>query len=142
MLEFLFVIFLAATVVLALLLVQLRVRMARERKQWLERVDAARDEGRRDSRQRSRSTSLGQAIEHFVPFMPDFPFDPKDAKFLGDPVDYVVFAGLREHDRVDEIVFVEVKSGKSVLTPRERSIRDAVEAGRVSYWVQSVPMPE
>ncbi|MYE23474.1 MAG: Holliday junction resolvase [Gammaproteobacteria bacterium] len=90
--------------------------------------------GREDSRQRSRSVNLGQVVEHLVPFMPDFPYDPKDAHFLGNPVDYVVFAGLREDNRVQEIVFVEVKSGSSKLTPRERSVKDAIENGRVSYW--------
>ncbi|MDE0692612.1 MAG: hypothetical protein OXI55_10265 [Gammaproteobacteria bacterium] len=90
--------------------------------------------GRQDSRQRSRAVNLGQVVEHLVPFMPDFPFDPKDAHFLGNPVDYVVFAGLNEDNHVQEIVFVEVKTGSSKLTARERSVRDAIENGRVSYW--------
>ena len=90
--------------------------------------------GREDSRKRSRSVNLGQVVEHLVPFMPDFPFDPKDARFLGAPVDYIVFAGLREDDRVDEVVFVEVKSGKSKLSRRERSVKEAVENGRVAYF--------
>ena len=90
--------------------------------------------GRDDSRKRARSVNLGQVVEHLVPFMPDFPFDPKDARFLGAPVDYIVFAGLREDNRVDEVVFVEIKSGKSKLTSRERSVKEAVEDGRVAYF--------
>lgn len=141
MLEFLLLLFLASTLFLAFIVLRQRGRMADQRARWREDIDAAREEGRADSRQRSRSTNLGQAIEHLVPFMSDFPFDPKDAKFLGNPVDYVVFAGLREDDRVEEVVFVEVKAGKGTLTRRERSIRDAIESGRVAYHVQYVPMP-
>lgn len=94
--------------------------------------------GREDSRKRARSVNLGQVVEHLVPFMPDFPFDPKDARFLGAPVDYIVFAGLREDDRVDEVVFVEIKSGKSKLSTRERSVKEAVEDGRVAYYEMRV----
>ena len=73
--------------------------------------------------------------------MPNFPFDPKDAHFLGNPVDYVVFAGLREDNRVHEIVFVEVKWGSSRLTAREKSVKEAIDAGRVSYWEANVEAP-
>ena len=65
--------------------------------------------------------------------MPDFPYEPGDARFLGSPVDFVVFAGLRETDEVSEIVFVEVKTGRSKLSRREQSVRQAVEEGRVSW---------
>lgn len=82
---------------------------------------------------RSRAVSLGKAVEHLVPFMPDFPYEPGDARFLGSPVDFVVFAGLRETDEVSEIVFVEVKTGRSKLSSREQSVRRAVEEGRVSW---------
>ncbi len=139
MMEFLLIVFILATAALAWLLFRQHRQLAQLRNISSAAIDAAREEGRADSRRRSRSTSLGQAIEHFVPFMADFPFDPKDAKFLGNPVDYVVFAGLREEDRVDEVVFVEVKSGKSALTKRERSLKEAIEVGRVKYWVQTVP---
>lgn len=70
--------------------------------------------------------------------MPDFPYDPGDSRFLGSPVDFVVFAGLREGDEVEEIVFVEVKTGKSRLSRREQSVRRAVEEGRVSWREERV----
>ena len=122
-----------AALVAVFFLVRRMIRMKDEHDHavsWLlEEADAA----RKDGAKRSRSVSLGKAVEHLVPFMPDFPYDPGDSRFLGSPVDFVVFAGLRGTDEVDEIVFVEVKTGKGKLSRREQSVRRAVEEGRV-YW--------
>ena len=38
-----------------------------------------------------------------------------------------------EERRIKEIVFIEVKSGKSVLTKREKEVKNAIESGRVKY---------
>jgi predicted Holliday junction resolvase-like endonuclease len=43
-----------------------------------------------------------------------------------------VFDGMSEDD-LREIVFLEIKSGGSTLTTRERRVRDAVLARRVSW---------
>lgn len=88
---------------------------------------------RKDALKRSQAVVSGKATEHLVPLLPSFPFDPKDARFLGSPVDLVVFDGLSEDD-LREIVFVEVKTGASAaLSTRERRIRDAVADGRVRF---------
>jgi len=77
----------------------------------------------------------GKVTEHLLPFFPGFPYNPRDVRFLGSPVDFVVFSGLSEGG-LEEIVFVEVKSGKSVsLSTRERMVRDCVEQKRVRYQV-------
>lgn len=95
-------------------------------------------EARRDSVDRSRATLSGQFLEKLAPHFPDFPYEPTDLRFLGTPVDYVVFDGLSAGE-VDEIVFLEVKSGASGLTTKERRVRDAVEAGAVRWDVYHVP---
>ena len=89
---------------------------------------------RKDAVQQSRAVTRGQMYEQLVPYLPDFPFNPKDAQFLGHPVDFVVFDGLDEGD-LRRIVFVEVKTGGSKLTTRERLVRDAIRDGRVE-WTQ------
>ncbi|MEE8134938.1 MAG: Holliday junction resolvase-like protein, partial [Gemmatimonadales bacterium] len=61
-------------------------------------------------------------------------FDPRDARFLGSPVDLVVFDGLSE-GKVRRVVFVEVKTGQSHLSGRERQVRDVVVARSVE-WVE------
>jgi hypothetical protein len=83
----------------------------------------------------------GKTREHLLPFFPDFPFSPKDVRFLGSPVDLVVFDGMNE-GALREIVFVEVKTGPSAaLTPREREIRNAVASGRVRFQEIRAPGP-
>ena len=75
----------------------------------------------------------GKATEHLAPLLPGFDFDPRDARFLGSPIDFVVFDGLSEGE-VHEVVFVEIKTGPSAaLTSRERLVRDAVEGRRVRF---------
>jgi predicted Holliday junction resolvase-like endonuclease len=87
---------------------------------------------REDAVQRSQAITVGKVYEQLVPYLPAFPYNPKDVRFLGGPVDLVVFDGLAE-GRVRRIVFLEVKTGGSALTGRERSVRDAVEAGEVEW---------
>lgn len=87
---------------------------------------------RRDSVERSRATISGQVHEQLLPYLPDFPFDPKDVRFLGAPVDLVVFDGLNA-GKLERIVFVEVKTGTSQLSTRERQVRDMVQARGVSW---------
>ena len=70
--------------------------------------------------------------EHIAPYLPDFGYNPKDARFIGSPVDFVVFDGL-SNGTVVQVVFIEVKSGSSALTGRERQVRDAVKSGRVRW---------
>ena len=92
---------------------------------------------RKDSVNRSRSTLKGKIAEQMAPFLPEFPFSPADARFLGNPIDFVVFDGYSrvKDDKGDmiHIVLVEVKKGKGKLTREETLIRKAVEEGRVSW---------
>jgi predicted Holliday junction resolvase-like endonuclease len=92
---------------------------------------------RQDAIQKSRAVTLGKITEHFIPYLPHFSYNPKDARFIGSPVDFVVFDGLDEGD-VRKIIFVEVKTGISGLSPRERQIRDAIRSGKVE-WVEMRP---
>jgi predicted Holliday junction resolvase-like endonuclease len=97
------------------------------------------------SLQRSRAVLRGQMVEHLVPLFDEFTFGHMaDARFLGKPVDFIVFDGYSELkagtiDRLREIVFVDVKTGKSRLSSVERSIRNCVEAGRVRLVVVDHP---
>jgi predicted Holliday junction resolvase-like endonuclease len=87
---------------------------------------------RRDAVARSAAVTTGKISEQLLPFLPEFPFNPRDARFLGSPVDLIVFDGLTEED-VRRVVLVEVKTGNAGLTSRERLVRDAVRDGRVAW---------
>ncbi|PLV59523.1 Holliday junction resolvase [Thermotoga sp. KOL6] len=88
---------------------------------------------RNDAVNKSKSVIMGQVTEHLIPYLPEFKYNPKDARFIGTPVDFVVFDGLSEGN-LRRIVFVEVKTGKTGnLSTRERQVRDIVERKEV-YW--------
>jgi len=89
---------------------------------------------RQDAVERSQAVTAGKIYEQLIPYLPGFRFNPKDARFLGSPVDFVVFDGLND-GAVRRVAFVEVKTGASQLSSRERLVRDAVKAGRVE-WVE------
>ena len=82
--------------------------------------------------ERSRSVLKGQFSEQLSPFEDDFPVKPSEARFLGAPLDFIAFKGLDEKN-VEEIVFIEVKSGKAQLNKTERSIRDCVKNKKVRF---------
>ena len=90
---------------------------------------------RENAVQRSLAVTAGKVHEQLVPYLPEFGFNPKDARFLGSPVDLVIFDGLAAGN-VRRVVFLEVKTGSgggTPLTARERQVRDVIEAGQVAW---------
>ena len=63
--------------------------------------------------------------------------NPADARFIGSPVDYIIFDGLTEvadeKSREIRIVFMDVKKGTGSLTRTQRVIKKAVENKAVSW---------
>ena len=94
---------------------------------------------RTDAIRRSESVTRGKITEHLVPFFPRFPYDPRDARFLGSPVDLIIFDGLSE-GTIREIVFAEIKTSRNPsLSRREREVRACIGERRVSYTMLQVP---
>lgn len=91
-----------------------------------------------EAQQRSEAVLTGKLGEQFAPFSTDFPFEPADARFLGSPIDFVVFDGasdarLGRSSALKRIVLVDIKTGNARLTPVQRRIKECVEAGRVRF---------
>src|SRR4030043_1292599 len=80
----------------------------------------------------SRRSLVGKFIEKFIPFLKNIPYEPSDMHFLGQPVDYIVFQGLHE-DKIEKVIFVEIKTGESKLTKREQSLKEVIEGKKVSW---------
>ncbi len=93
---------------------------------------------RADAVAKSRAVTVGKVSEQLVPYLPGFGYNPKDARFLGSPVDFVVFDGLDE-GTLERVVFLEVKTGAGALTARERAVRDAIQTGRIAWDELRVP---
>ena len=87
----------------------------------------------------SRAVLKGKMAEQMAPIMPEFQYLPSDAKFLGDPVDYVVFDGytdLRDGEGRPEdieVVLIDIKSGGARLTKGQQAIAQAIRDGRVRF---------
>ena len=80
----------------------------------------------RQTADRQRSTIKGQLAEKFAPFLPGFPFKPSECKFIGDPIDYLVFEGLDERD-IKKIHLLEVKNNTSRLSKHQKQIKNILD---------------
>jgi predicted Holliday junction resolvase-like endonuclease len=73
-----------------------------------------------------------------APLLPGFPYDPGDCRFVGKPIDFIVFQGMNEKN-ISEVIFLEVKSGATkTLNDQEKKLRDAILAGKVRWAVSDV----
>lgn len=89
----------------------------------------------REAVRRSAATLKGQISEQLAPHLGGdrFPWAAADARFLGHPIDYVVFDGYGAGEDDVEIVLVEVKTGRARLSDGQRKVRRAIEEGRVRF---------
>ena len=137
---------LAAVALLALIMVVFLWQADRRRgqarvEQLLQYQERNLIDARRQSVQKSRSSLKGQIAEQMAPLLPGFRYAPADARFLGDPIDYVVFSGYTDlrDNRVEaadlDIVLLEVKQGASALSPFQRAIAKSVQDGRVRFEI-------
>ena len=89
--------------------------------------------GRTDAVKRSRAVLGGQMAEQIAPFLPNFPCNAADIRFIGKPVDFLAFPGMTEGKSIEEVLLIEIKTGKSQLSGREKEIKSLVERGKVRY---------
>jgi predicted Holliday junction resolvase-like endonuclease len=87
---------------------------------------------RQDAITRSHAVNLGKITEHLIPYMSVFPYNPKDVRFIGSPIDLIVFDGLDE-GAIREVIFLEIKTGTSALSARQKQIREIIVSGKVSW---------
>ncbi len=102
---------------------------------------------RKDASDRSRAVLKGKIGEQMAPLLEEFhrKYELSDARFIGDPVDYIIFRNLTRYkdemrrkvppeDRTNiEVVISDIKTGRARLSPEQREIRDAVENRRVRW---------
>ncbi len=118
-------------------------RIQAEYEKYIAELELEHKQALLDAQKRSVNTSRavlkGKMAEQFAPILPEFRYLPSDAKFLGDPVDYVVFDGytnFRDGDgTVDdiEVILLDIKSGGARLSKGQQAIAQAVREGRVHF---------
>jgi predicted Holliday junction resolvase-like endonuclease len=125
----------AITIVAAVLIIFLSILIIRlvYEKRFRDWREAETDEIRKSAINQSRAVLGGKFTEQMVPFFPDFKYDPTEVRFIGSPIDMVVFPGLAKGDP-QEIVILEVKTGKSAqLTPAQKKIKQLIMDGMVRW---------
>jgi predicted Holliday junction resolvase-like endonuclease len=127
----------AAIVVILLSYYIIQWRFKTRFRHWLEtEIETLEQEKQRIRREaviQSRAVLGGKFVEQLAPYLPEFRYDPTEARFIGSPIDLIVFPGLATGEP-KEIVIMEIKSGKNCqLTPQERKIRQLVEDGMVRW---------
>ena len=128
--------------ILCLFLGYLLVKARSEFRRYREEELSRREEIRQEAIRESRRVLGGKFTEQMAPYLPEFKYDPTEARFIGSPIDLVVFPGLAQENPT-ELVLIEVKTGKNDrLTPREKRIREIIEAGRVRWELLYRPQPE
>lgn len=86
----------------------------------------------------SRAVLGGQFSEQLSPYLPNFNYSPTECKFIGKPIDFICFKGMDEKN-ITEVVFVEVKSGKSKVSPQEKNLKEAIKNKRVRWEEYRIP---
>ena len=81
---------------------------------------------RADIATNQRANIKGKVAETFAPFLPNFPFKPSECKFIGDPIDYLVFEGLDERD-VKAVHLLEIKENESKLSKHQKQIKEIID---------------
>ncbi len=89
---------------------------------------------RQDAIKKSQAVTIGKVTEHIIPYFSGiFPYNPKEARFIGSPIDLIVFDGMEADPENTTIHFIEVKTAGSSLTPRQRAIKYAILNKRVEW---------
>ena len=121
----------------------IRLRFERSFRLWREieeqRWEAAKASIRKEAITQSRAVLGGKFTEQLAPYLPEFNYDPTEARFIGSPIDLMIFPGLASGNP-QEIVIMEIKTGSTVqLTPQESKIRQLIEDGMVRWELLRLP---
>ena len=84
-----------------------------------------------DIRVVTRKTTYGQVLEKIFPSTRGFKMNLSDCRAVFKPIDYLSFNGHSKNGVIEEIAFLEIKTGEKGLDKKQRSIKEAVEAGRL-----------
>ena len=83
------------------------------------------------SKRKSSEVKLGAIAETLTPFLEGFPYNPKNLRSLGSPIDYVSF-------EEEGVTFIEVKSGDSKLSKKQKDIKKLIEEGKVKFEIHRI----
>lgn len=89
------------------------------------------DEG---AEKKAIEVGIGKIIEKVLPAYKNFSMPLSDCRFLSEPIDMIVFDGASDQ-KINQITFLDIKTGNARLNTHQRQIRDAVKDHQVKCEV-------
>lgn len=103
---------------------------------------------RRDALDQSRPEVQRRVGAVIAAWTHSFPFHQEDSRFIGHPIDYVVFEGYsavraRQVEQIGSVTFVRARAGDGP-DPESDLVRECIAAGRVEWRTLEIrpPQPE
>jgi len=81
----------------------------------------------------AKAVNLGFLLERLAPTLDGFTFERNDCRSMFDPIDYVIFEGLSKKQKVEKILFVDIKTGNARLSPKQKKIKNAIVENKVEF---------
>jgi len=101
---------------------------------WRKKVSQARDH--------QRTIGVGNVLEKIAPILPDYPLDPRDARYIGGiaPCDIMSLDGYAD-DAMKSLTFIEIKAGKTLrLSRAEQRFKKIIDDGEIYYDQLNFPI--
>lgn len=110
--------------------VELEEALKKKQEELLKRQERA-DIG---AEKKAIEVGIGKIIEKVLPSYRNFSMTATDCRFLGEPIDMIVFDGVSD-GMINKITFLDVKTGNAALNKHQRLVRDAIEDQKVKFEV-------
>jgi len=112
----------------ALEFVKAQQTVIKESKDELKRMKEMATKG---AAKKSTEVNFGKVLEKVAPALDGFPFARTDCRPIFEPIDYLVFNGWSNKGKVEELCFVDIKTGNAKLNNHQKQVKAAVEKGDV-----------
>ena len=106
-----------------------------ELKQIQEDFKKAKEKATTGAAKKSTEVNFGKVLEKVAPALCNFPFVCTDCRPIFEPIDYLAFKGWTEKGRVEELCFIDIKTGNARLNTHQQQVKSAVENGKVELQV-------
>lgn len=85
----------------------------------------------------SKAVITGKINEETIPLSVDIPYNLRDLKFSGQPIDYIVYDGMTQLRDTGEgeinIIFADVKTNSASRSKIQNAIKDAILNNRFTF---------
>lgn len=81
----------------------------------------------------TKAINVGFILERIILTMDSFKYNHNDCRPMFDPLDYLIFEGLADKGYVENITFVDVKTGNARLTDGQKQIKQTILDKNVKF---------